>query len=122
MLIKLLLLLLLLLRSCSEGFLSASFGIDEVDGESVLDGADVDDGVDALLLLVYGQNRSDKCFFRIRSGPGAKPSAKTFSSSKIVIDSAALPIRRSRAWTGSSSSSSSSMAPSVKLNFLFFIS
>jgi len=44
-LVKLLLLLLLLLRSCSEGFLSASIGIDEVDGESVLDGADVDDGV-----------------------------------------------------------------------------
>jgi len=74
-----------------------------------------------MVLLLYGQNRSDKCFFRIRSGPGAEPSAKTFSSSKIVIDSAALPIRRSRAWTGSSSSSSSSMEPSVKLN-LFVIS
>ena len=52
----------------------------------------------------YGEYLSDKCFFRDLSGPAAVADARTFSSSKMVIDSAAFPMRRSRAWTGSSSS------------------
>jgi hypothetical protein len=55
-------------------------------------------------------NKKDSLVWPGQGNAGPNPElveAKTFLSSKMDIDSAALPIRRSRARTGSSSSTSS---------------